>query len=328
MLPSFAARVLSRVYMPSGLLAGNHFTAIARQRVVARTFLTTAPAFEPRAAAKDKATADKKAPAKKRAPSATKGKSAEKRAAEKEKAAKAKEKEKERARKEREKERKKQRELKARERKKQRDLQAKERKAAQKDGLASRIKAPLRDLKIPKDQRPPKSPPNAYMVFISEYQAGVGLAGKTREEINKVFAEGAQKWNALDEEAKNEYRKKAEVFKKEYNERIQQWYTTAHPRIIKAAKLQKMRLGKVSEDLKRPVAPYIKFHQEHWDKLEAPVGVSMQEGIAIRGKKISEMWHAASQEERERYVDEYKKEVAEYQKREAEQAAAALAQSS
>ena len=90
----------------------------------------------------------------------------------------------------------------------------------------------------------------------------------------------------------------------------------------------------------------LRFHQEHWDKLEAPVGVSMQEGIAVRGKKISEMWHAASQEEREvcmfsswiihvpltacsqRYVDEYKKEVAEYQKREAEQAAAALAQSS
>ena len=70
----------------------------------------------------------------------------------------------------------------------------------------------------------------------------------------------------------------------------------------------------------------------------------MKEEVAIRGKKISEMWQATSEEEKEvcasrswwvrvvltawfqRYSAEYRKELAEFKKRQAEQAAAALAQ--
>ncbi|KAH9896480.1 hypothetical protein C8Q73DRAFT_664277 [Cubamyces lactineus] len=331
MLPSFTARVLSRVYMPSGLLAGNHLTAVARQRVIARTFLTTAPAFQPRAAAQDKDTKEK-APAKKRASSTTRKTATEKQAAvaerAKERAAKAKEKAKLLKAKEKAKLLKaKERQRKAQALKAQRVKERKAKKEKAEQDPAKRIKAPLRALKIPKEQRPPRPPPHAYTVFMREYLEKVYQPGRSRDEAKIIFAGAAKEWHAMGEEAKKEYYEKAEVLKKEYNERVKEWYATAHPRVIKAARVQHMKVGKKSEEDKRPLPPYIKFLRAHWHETEKPAGVTdMKEEVAIRGKKISEMWQATSEEEKERYSAEYRKELAEFKKRQAEQAAAALAQ--
>ncbi|KAI0328779.1 hypothetical protein GY45DRAFT_951996 [Cubamyces sp. BRFM 1775] len=341
MLPSLAARVLSRVYMPSGLLAGSHFTAIAPQRVIARTMTSvkSRPGLEPGAAAKDNDAVDtkpavKKAAAKKSASSATKEKVAAtkktggKKATEETASAKRKaETAKKRAAALQEKERARMARQKAREEKaKQREARKKKIAAAQ-DPLR-RLKLPLRAVKIPKDQQPPKAPPNAYMVFVREYLEKLGVAGKSTEEMKVIMADGARTWKALDEEAKKEYFNKAAVLKQEYAERVTEWYKTAHPRYIKAAKLQWTRVGKISDELKRPMPPYVRYLKEQWHSVESCGGATAQEELSLRGKKIAEMWQATSAEEKERYRVLFNAEMEEYRKREAEQAAAALSQAS
>ncbi|KAI0635371.1 hypothetical protein C8Q77DRAFT_1156669 [Trametes polyzona] len=282
MLPHFVARVFPRAYASVASPTAALRTANARQRVVARTFLTTTSVAEP--AKKSGATEDSPKTTKKRRTSAEVAAAKAAKAAEKAKAQKAKEK-----------------------------AKAAAAKAAQ--------KAPLTPRRMKKEDRPPKAPSSAYNLFVSEqYKKLLGdIKPTTSEDRKRVFGEIAAQvsngWKSLSDAEKKAYQDQADTLKEEYARAKEEWYKNTSGRVIFALRRSGRALPQKPASLRRPPPPFIRFHLEHFKSIEVPADLPARERAMYATKRLGEMWKQASDEEKARLNEEYQKELKEYQQK-------------
>ncbi|KAI8973107.1 hypothetical protein BD414DRAFT_499163 [Trametes punicea] len=310
----FATRVFARNYAFSGPLTGLRIATAARQHVIARTLLTTAPVADP--AARKSASDDK--PKAKRSTAGTNKKSAGGRTKSKPKP-KPKSKSKSKSKKAQDPDKVQERKVKALA--KARRARLKQRQEQAKNDPNARFKGALRSLKLRKDELPPKFLQSPYSVFVSENFATLrkelpaGGADDIKARFAEVNKEIAQRWKSMSDEEKKPYIERAAAYKEAGLKAIDEWYRKTDPRIVKAVRLQKKRkLPLKASDLRRPAPAFVKFYKDNYAKIEVPANMSGREHVVYRLKQIAEMWRNVPAAEKNRMKEQYNKEMEEYRK--------------
>ncbi|KAI0711679.1 hypothetical protein C8Q76DRAFT_737489 [Earliella scabrosa] len=282
MLSRLVQRVLPRTLAP-GVAAsvGLRPSLLARQHLVARTFLTTAYVAEP--AAKGSKPAAKKA-------ATSKATSGRKKATKKTKP-----------------------KTKAKPKAKPKTKAKKKATKPAKDDPDARFKKGLKAVKIAKSERPPLKSITTYSLYLRDQCGAIGNPGAFATRSKELAA----RWRAMSDEEKQPYKDQAAEARKKFEQDRMEWFTKTDPRILRALNMQRkaknLPLVHVPAGVrpKRPMGSYMLFSNEVRDTLEFP-DLGGREALIARSRKIAEMWNGLSPEQKQRYTDEYKKNLAEF----------------
>ncbi|RPD56521.1 hypothetical protein L226DRAFT_531339 [Lentinus tigrinus ALCF2SS1-7] len=280
MFPRLVTRVVPRFFGPN--VSGLRVALSARQLLVARTFLTTAQVSEP--AAKRGSTKSKSAKSK---TTPKKKAAAKKSTATKKKPAKA----------------------------------GRPKKDDSNDPEA-RFKNGLKAVKVKKSELPPVKPTTAYSLFLREQYKEIGQTGTFGEKSTEIAA----RWKQLSEAEKQRYFEQAESLKEAFAKTQEEWYKNTDPRILRAINVKRRAENKPLIHMpthlrnKRPLSSYMRYMLEVRDSVELDPSLSTKEALNKRAAQIGKMWHELPAQEKQRYTDQYHKELEEYKAAKSEQA--------
>lgn len=161
----------------------------------------------------------------------------------------------------------------------------------------------------------PKKPPTKYTLFLQENYSRVQAQLSPGSAGPAVLSELAKEWNSLSNEEKDQLEQKCAKLKEDYKQQVIEFgkgLTDQELSFLKEKRGQKMQqLAKEMRELlgypKRPLSSYFLFTQENLGELE---DVPLVERVKILAQK----WREMTDEQKEVYKEESRKEREKYEK--------------
>lgn len=161
----------------------------------------------------------------------------------------------------------------------------------------------------------PKKPPTKYTLFLQENYARVQAQLSPGSGGPAVMSELAKEWNSLSNEEKDQLEQKCAKMKEDYKLQVIEFgkgLTDQELSFLKEKRGQKMqKLAKEMRQLlgypKRPISSYFRFTQENLGELE-------NEPLVERVKVLGQKWREMTDDEKEVYKEESRKEHEKYKK--------------
>lgn len=161
----------------------------------------------------------------------------------------------------------------------------------------------------------PKKPPTKYTLFLQENFARVQAQLSPGSAAPAVMAELAKEWNSLPDEEKNQLEQKCAKLKEDYKQQVIEFgkgLSDQELAFLKQKRGQRMQqLAKEMRQLlgypKRPLSSYFLFTQENLAELD-------NEPLVERVKVLGQKWREMTDEQKEVYKEESRKEREKYKK--------------
>ena len=161
----------------------------------------------------------------------------------------------------------------------------------------------------------PKKPPTKYTLFLQENYARVQAQLSPGSAGPAVLSELAKEWHSLSDEEKDQLDQKCAKLKEDYKQQVIEFgkeLTDQELSFLKEKRGQKMQqLAKEMRQLlgypKRPLSSYFRFTQENLGELE-------NEPLVERVKILGQKWREMTDEQKEMYTEESRKEREQYKK--------------
>ncbi|KAG1768918.1 hypothetical protein EV702DRAFT_979182 [Suillus placidus] len=179
--------------------------------------------------------------------------------------------------------------------------------------------------RVPKSEQPPSRPPNAFLLFFSRLVQDRRGDIKTTVDTQGMAKEAAATWNGFTLAQKQPYYNEVEVLKKQYEEKLHDYWKTASPETVRKINARRKHDGRnkihrphQENDNKRPKGPFFRFIENF---RQSDDGRAIQEAGATatgRGavnvaRKAGERWRAMSASDKAPYVEAYQKANTDWQ---------------
>lgn len=179
--------------------------------------------------------------------------------------------------------------------------------------------------RVPKSEQPPSRPPNGYLLFFSRLVQGRRNDIKTAMDTQDLAKEAATMWNGFTLAEKQPYYNEVEVLKKQYEEKLDEYWKSASPKTLREINARRKHDGRnkihrphQENHYKRPKGPFFRFI-EHFRQSDD--GRTIQEaGVTATGRgavnvarEAGVRWRAMSASDKAPYVEAYQKEHADWQ---------------
>ncbi|KAG0697870.1 hypothetical protein DFH29DRAFT_878404 [Suillus ampliporus] len=184
---------------------------------------------------------------------------------------------------------------------------------------------PPRPKMVPKSQRPPSRPPNAYLLFFSRLVQGQKDNIKSTTDTQAVAQQAAAAWKGFTLAEKQPFYDEVEVLKKQYEERLHDYWKTTPPQIVrkinarrKADGKKKIHRPRQEGDHTRPMGAFFRFIGNF---RQSDDGRAIQEaGATITGRgavnvarEAGKRWRAMSASDKAPYMEASQKAHADWQ---------------
>ncbi|KAG1810698.1 uncharacterized protein BJ212DRAFT_1484267 [Suillus subaureus] len=173
--------------------------------------------------------------------------------------------------------------------------------------------------RVPKSEQPPSRPPNAYLLYFSKLVQERRSDIKTTMDTQDMAKEAAVTWNNFTLAEKQPYYNEVEVLKKQYEEKLHDYWKTASPKTVRKINARRKHDGRnkihrphQENDYKRPKGPFFRFIEMF---RQSDDGRAIQEAgttAAGRGavnvvRAAGEQWRAMSASDKAPYMEAYQK---------------------
>ncbi|KAG1740997.1 hypothetical protein EDB19DRAFT_1828379 [Suillus lakei] len=181
--------------------------------------------------------------------------------------------------------------------------------------------------RVPKSEQPPSRPPNAYLLFFSRLVQDHKGDIKNTADTQGVAKQAAAAWNGFTLAEKQPYYNEVEVLKKQYEEKLNDYWKTTPSQMVRKINARRTYDGKnkihrprQESDYKRPKGPFFRFIENF---RQSDDGRAIQEaGATATGRGAVNVAREAAP-----YVEAYQKAHTDWQANHPSKSASASASS-
>ncbi|KAH9994633.1 hypothetical protein BJV77DRAFT_1066632 [Russula vinacea] len=194
------------------------------------------------------------------------------------------------------------------------ESKSKSKSTRRKIGSSTKAAGKNNKVKIRDEDKPPKRPANAYVLWISDWirsQPKIENIEAARGTVKK----GAQIWHTVPEHDKQRYREKADVLRAEYNKRFEEWHEKVDPAILRELNRRRVAKGHMriqsrgSDDDSRPLNGYLRYYMHVRDEYPSTEGDGSAYFTAL-STRVSSQWRTLSDAEKAKYIDPARADLA------------------
>lgn len=182
-------------------------------------------------------------------------------------------------------------------------------------------------------------PPNAYLLYFSKVVRDRRGDIKTTTDTQDIAKQAALAWNNFTLAEKQPYYNEVEVLKKQYEEKLHDYWKTTSPKTVRKINARRKHDGRNKihrpqqvDDYKRPKGPFFRFIDMF---RQSDDGRAIQEaGTTTTGRgavnvvrEAGERWRAMSASDKAPYVEAYQKAYHDWQANHPSKSASASASS-
>ncbi|OAX43419.1 hypothetical protein K503DRAFT_779215 [Rhizopogon vinicolor AM-OR11-026] len=186
------------------------------------------------------------------------------------------------------------------------------------------VEKPALPKRVPKSEQPPSRPPNAYILFFTKLAQNNKENYKSIEDTQAASKQAAATWKGFTLAEKQPYYDEVEVLKKQYDEKLHEYWKNAPPQIVRKINARRTSDGKKKihrprqeSDHPRPMVPFFRFAQ---DFRQSPDGRAIKDaGVTSTGqptvniaREAGTRWRTMSDSEKAPYVNAYQTAYADW----------------
>ncbi|KAG2148184.1 uncharacterized protein EDB93DRAFT_381296 [Suillus bovinus] len=179
--------------------------------------------------------------------------------------------------------------------------------------------------RVPKSEQPPSRPPNGYLLFFSKLVQDRKGEMKDTLATQDLAKEAAVMWNGFTLAEKQPYYNEVEVLKKQYEEKLFDYWKTASPKTLREINARRKHDGRKKihrpqqeHDYKRPKGAFFRFMEQF---RQSDDGRAIREaGDTATGRatvniarEAGARWRAMSASDKAPYVEAYQTERSDWQ---------------
>ncbi|KAF8483411.1 hypothetical protein DFH94DRAFT_721614 [Russula ochroleuca] len=161
-------------------------------------------------------------------------------------------------------------------------------------------------VKIRDEDKPPKQPVNAYVLWISDWIRSQPKI-ENLEVAQDTVKKGAQIWHTVPEHEKQRYQEKCDALRVEYYRRIEEWREKVDPSVLRELNRRRVAKGQKpirggSEDDSRPLTGYLRYYmhvRDEYPRTEEDYPAYFK----ALSTRVSSQWKAMSDAEKAKYTD-------------------------
>ncbi|KAG2346618.1 hypothetical protein BDR05DRAFT_878399 [Suillus weaverae] len=179
--------------------------------------------------------------------------------------------------------------------------------------------------RVPKSEQPPSRPPNAFLLFFSRLVQDRRGDIKTTVDTQGIAKEAAATWNGFTLAQKQPYYNEVEVLKKQYEEKLHDYWKTASPETVRKINARRKHDGRnkihrphQENDYKRPNGPFFRFienfrQSDDGRAIQQAGATATGRGAVNVAREAGERWRAMSASDKAPYVEAYQKAHTDWQ---------------
>ncbi|KAG1883795.1 hypothetical protein F4604DRAFT_264111 [Suillus subluteus] len=173
--------------------------------------------------------------------------------------------------------------------------------------------------RVPKSEQPPSRPPNAYLLYFSKLVQERRGDIKSTMDTQDMAKKAAVTWNNFTLAEKQPYYNEVEVLKKQYEEKLDDYWKTATPKTVRKINARRKHDGRnkihrphQENDYKRPKGPFFRFiemfrRSDDGRAIQEAGTTATGRGAVNVARVAGERWRAMSASDKAPYVDAYQK---------------------
>ncbi|KAG2751554.1 hypothetical protein P692DRAFT_20830817 [Suillus brevipes Sb2] len=179
--------------------------------------------------------------------------------------------------------------------------------------------------RVSKSERPPVRSPSGFILFFSRLAKTREGEIKNMTGIQGLSKQAAAKWNNMTIAEKKPYLDEAEILKKQYKEKLDEYWKTASWKTVREINARRKHEGRTKihrphqeSDSKRPKATYLRFLEDFRRSDEGRA--ILEAGLTPTGRAVvnvaraaGERWRAMSASDKAPYVKAFRKAIDEWE---------------